>query len=162
MADWDDDGINVDGVVDDMIELTDIVMDGPGPGAGDDIIELMDIVKEGKPGPTPNRAKEEETGLNPDIIKVESVGEIEYFDEDFELEENAVASPDSGSAGGDFAGFPALTSEQVEAALEKVIEKQFAGKIQTILFQVMEKVIEREIAGIRDSLQKDLDQIGTV
>ncbi|OGR27174.1 MAG: hypothetical protein A2277_04265 [Desulfobacterales bacterium RIFOXYA12_FULL_46_15] len=160
MADWDDDGVNVDGVVDDMIELTDIVMDGPG--TEDDIIELTDIVKEGKPGPNPNRAKEEETGFDPDIIKAESAGEIENFDEDFDFVENTAMLSDTGSSGGDSEGFPALTSEQVEAALEKVIEKQFAGKIQTILFQVMEKVIEREIAGIRDSLQKDLDQIGTV
>ena len=88
--------------------------------------------------------------------------EIENFDEDFDFVENTDMLSDTGSSGGDSEGFPALTSEQVEAALEKVIEKQFAGKIQTILFQVMEKVIEREIAGIRDSLQKDLDQIGTV
>ncbi|OGR34453.1 MAG: hypothetical protein A3J80_02820 [Desulfobacula sp. RIFOXYB2_FULL_45_6] len=93
-----------------IIELTDIIMDAPDTGASDDIIDLTDIV---------------------------------------EKEEKEISSPSFHP-----------TAEQVEAALEKVIEKQFADKIQTILFQVMERVIEKEIAEIRESLQKDLDQIG--
>lgn len=54
----------------------------------------------------------------------------------------------------------AFTQEQVDAALERVIEKKFAGKIEKILFEVMEKVIEKEIADIRERLQKDLDKLG--
>ena len=44
--------------------------------------------------------------------------------------------------------------------MERVVEKKFADKIETILFEVMEKVIEKEIKEIKESLQKDLDQIG--
>jgi len=51
-----------------------------------------------------------------------------------------------------------ITREQVDAALERVIEKKFAVKIEKILFEVMEKVLEKEIADIRKRLQKDLDE----
>jgi citrate lyase gamma subunit len=53
-----------------------------------------------------------------------------------------------------------LSREQMEAALERMIEKKFGDRVETILFEVLERVIEREIAGIKDSLQKDLDHIG--
>lgn len=112
MTDWDNDGANGDASGEEIIELTDMVMDEPDFFAEDKIIELTDIVKN------------EGTDLNPE------------FSSSFDL-----------------------TLEQLEAALEKVIEKQFADKIQAILFQVVERVIEREITGIRESLQKDLDQI---
>ncbi|MCM2283466.1 MAG: hypothetical protein NDI81_01730 [Desulfobacula sp.] len=112
MTDWDNDGANGDASGEEMIELTDIVMDEPDSLAEEKIIELTDIIKN------------EGTDLNPEV-----------------------------------ASSFAPTSEQLEAALEKVIEKLFADKIQAILFQVVERVIEREISGIRESLQKDLDQI---
>ncbi|OGR21112.1 MAG: hypothetical protein A3J85_01940 [Desulfobacula sp. RIFOXYA12_FULL_46_16] len=112
MTDWDNDGANGDASGEEIIELTDMVMDEPDFLAEDEIIELTDIVKD------------EGADLN--------------------LELPSSFAP---------------TSEQLEAALEKVIEKQFADKIQTILFQVVERVIEREITEIRESLQKDLDQI---
>ena len=53
-----------------------------------------------------------------------------------------------------------MSQEQVEAALELVIEKKFADKIEIILHEVTEKVIEKEIVEIKKSLQKDLDQMG--
>jgi citrate lyase gamma subunit len=53
-----------------------------------------------------------------------------------------------------------LSEEQVQAALERLIEKKFGDRVESILFEVLERVIEREIAGIKESLQKDLDHIG--
>ncbi len=97
-----------------------------------------------------------------DIVMMETDTETEDFDMDLELEEKEITFPADQSAGQESPLSLTLTSEQIEAALEKIIEKQFADKIQTLLFQVMEKVIEREIAGIRESLQQDLDQIGNV
>ena len=145
MTDWDNDGANDDESGEEIIELTDIVMDEPDSGAEDSIIELTDIVKN------------EGTDLNLDIVRMETGAGTKDFDLGLELEEKADTfqrdqrfDPESPFA---------LTLEQVEAALEKVIEKQFADKIQTILFQVVEKVIEKEITEIRESLQKDLDQI---
>ena len=55
---------------------------------------------------------------------------------------------------------PSLGREEIEAALEKLIEKKFSETIEKILFEVMEKVIKREIEDIRVGLQKDLDDIG--
>ncbi len=55
----------------------------------------------------------------------------------------------------------AISQQQMEAALERVIEKKFSEKIDIILFDVMERVISKEIKEIRENLQKDLDQIGT-
>ena len=55
----------------------------------------------------------------------------------------------------------AVSQQQMEAALERVIEKKFSEKIDVILFEVMERVISKEIKEIRENLQKDLDQIGT-
>ncbi|MFO7911098.1 MAG: hypothetical protein R6V15_02955 [Desulfotignum sp.] len=55
----------------------------------------------------------------------------------------------------------AISQQQIEAALERVIEKKFSEKIDIILFDVMERVISKEIKEIRENLQKDLDQIGT-
>ncbi|MCA1787228.1 MAG: hypothetical protein LC657_14745 [Desulfobacteraceae bacterium] len=55
----------------------------------------------------------------------------------------------------------AVSQQQLEAALERIIEKKFSQKIEAILFDVMERVISKEITEIRENLQKDLDQIGT-
>ena len=52
-----------------------------------------------------------------------------------------------------------ITQEQVEAALERVIEKKFSAIIEQNLGEVMEKVLEREIANIRKRLQADLDEM---
>ena len=49
--------------------------------------------------------------------------------------------------------------EQIETILEQIIEKKFADKIESILFEVMEKVIEKQIIEIKESLQKNLEQI---
>nr|NJM01850.1 hypothetical protein [Desulfobacula sp.] len=130
-----------------IIELTDIVMDEPDFGLDDTIIELTDIAE--NPG----------MDLNLDIVKVDADEGIEDFDLGLESEEKPEPAPKDPGPDPESALSFAPTLEQVEAALEKVIEKQFADKIETILFQVIEKVIEREITGIRESLQKDLDQI---
>ncbi|NWH05065.1 hypothetical protein [Desulfobacter latus] len=55
---------------------------------------------------------------------------------------------------------PSLDRGELEAVLEKVIEKKFSGIIEKILFEVMEKVIKREIEDIKAGLKKDLDDIG--
>nr|WP_320014696.1 hypothetical protein [uncultured Desulfobacter sp.] len=55
---------------------------------------------------------------------------------------------------------PSLDRSDLEAVLEKFIEKKFSGIIEKILFEVMEKVIKREIEDIKAGLKKDLDDIG--
>ncbi len=100
----------------------------------DDVIELTDIVEEGS-----------------DIKRDNSIIELtEVVDDrtDADMQGPVPAAPED------------IRLDDFEAALEKVIEKKFADKIETILFEVMERVIEKEIMQIRNSLQQDLDQIG--
>ena len=53
-----------------------------------------------------------------------------------------------------------VSQEQIEAALERVIEKKFAQKIEPLLFDTMERVILQEIQKIKTALLKDMDRIG--
>ncbi len=53
-----------------------------------------------------------------------------------------------------------VSDEQIEAALERVIEKKFAEKINPLLFDTMERVILQEIQKMKAALLKDMDQIG--
>lgn len=53
-----------------------------------------------------------------------------------------------------------VSDEQIEAALERVIEKKFAEKIDPLLFDTMERVILQEIKKLKTALLKDMDQIG--
>ncbi|MCG8551546.1 MAG: hypothetical protein MI799_14195 [Desulfobacterales bacterium] len=55
---------------------------------------------------------------------------------------------------------PSLDQGDMEAVLEKLIEKKFSEIIEKILFEVTEKVIKREIDDIKAGLKKDLDDIG--
>jgi len=54
-----------------------------------------------------------------------------------------------------------FSQNQLDAALERVIEKKFSDTIEKILFEVMERVIQKEIKEIKEGLQKDLDDIGS-
>ncbi len=162
MTDYDDDMLS-DETDDSIIELTDIVKDGSGHATQEDIIELTDIVENGDIDLDPD-------GIKKDSFKLEENFEIEdeiSFNDDLELEmgDPTDADPigDDSFESEEFTESAAdlnVSQEQVAAALERVIEKKFADKIETILFEAMEKVIEKEIAGIKESLQKNLDQIG--
>ena len=50
-----------------------------------------------------------------------------------------------------------IDQEQIETVLERIIEKKFSAKIESILFEVMENVIEKQIVKIKENLQKDLE-----
>jgi len=82
---------------------------------------------------------------------------IELMDIDTQIEETDSGVPVSGIPVAAIES--TITQEQVDAALERVIEKKFAKKIDKILLEVMEKVLEKEMADIRKRLQKDLDEV---
>lgn len=110
----------------------------------EDIIELTDIVDE-KSVPADDGLTEltdiiEETGteLGTDITMEDSIDD----DKDSVEPQNLN-----------------LTQDQLEASLERIIEKKFGDKIETILFEITEKVINEQVIKIKKSLQKDLDQI---
>lgn len=107
-------------------------------GQDDQIIELTDIVDDVAAGSDDEMADD-------DIIELI---DIDAAPDDPEVHK---VPPDEA----------AVSQQQVEAALERIIEKKFSEKIDVILFDVMERVISREIREIRENLQKDLDKIGT-
>ncbi len=133
--DWDDDILGEDEAEDYIIELTDIINDDSKQTTEEDLIELTDVVKE--------ESFEEEENL-----------ELEVDEPDDDLLIEPEEANDESFQDMD------VSQEQVEAVLERVIEKKFADKIDSILFEVMERIIKKEIIEIKESLQKDLDQIG--
>jgi hypothetical protein len=172
-------GIMVDDTEQDdgIIELTQVVGENSSDAPGQDVIELTEI-------DTPEEeAEENDLGMDLDLDAGEAdTDEPMLFDDsdvDFDLDMDEIvktvsekeddvsepaltmapideevideeAVPDIGST---------ITQEQMDAALERVIEKKFANKIEKILFEVIEKVLKKEIVDIRQRLQKDLDEI---
>ncbi len=51
----------------------------------------------------------------------------------------------------------ALTDAQVEAALERVVEKIYGEKIEQMMIQTIEKTVKREIEKIKNALLEDTD-----
>jgi hypothetical protein len=167
LTDWDDDILDKEGTDEGIIELTSIVEDDLENEVDDEtIIELTDIAEEDAPGlgldiTTDDYLELEDQVEIEDQIKVEDQVEVEKEFDGLELETESLGEDVSNEI--EVAAIQNLiTQEQVEAALERVIENKFADKIEAILFEKMEKVIEREIADIKESLQKDLDQIGSL
>jgi hypothetical protein len=144
MADWDNKE-QADDMEDEIIELTDIISTGANSDEEepeDELIELTEIVeKAGKDSAS-------------DII-LENSGEDEdepelffdYKDKYLKYEENKTVD---------------VHQEELEAALERVIEKQYADKIESFLLQTVKKVIEKEISELKKNLQKDFEKIGGV
>jgi len=176
LTDWDDDILSEaetdDGIIDlmevvdkdsesanedDFIELTEVVKE-ENTDVEDDIIELTDAAEEDSTDFDLGVATQERQEIDEDLeldAGVSGDESLEFESEDH-TEEIIAESVDSPVPFSDLKVEP----EQIEAALERVIEKKFADKIETILFAVMEKVIDKEITEIKESLQKDLDDIG--
>jgi len=179
MTDWDDDILDDSKADEGVIELTDIAIDSAKEIKADDIIELTDVAQPDDFIELTDIVQPEQAEFDLDIV-TEDTSESEEsmdfeedpgFDDDGSLTEGLEleleTSVDSGGEDN-----PALNTqmapeqiqisqEQVESALERVIEKKFADKIESILFEVMEKAIEKELASINERLQKDVDQIET-
>ena len=113
-----------------IIELTQVVGKNASDLSDPDVIELTDI--EIQAGPEKGGG---DTGLELDTPAKDTGGIL------FPLVESAI------------------TREQLDAALERVIEKEFGTQIEGLVFEVMEKVLERELVNIRKRLQKDLDAL---
>ncbi|MCP3900000.1 MAG: hypothetical protein GY707_09840 [Desulfobacteraceae bacterium] len=52
--------------------------------------------------------------------------------------------------------------EKIEAAIEKIVQEKFSDNIESVLFGIMEKVMEKEIAEVKKNLQNDLDDITNI
>jgi hypothetical protein len=115
----------------------------------DPIIELTDVVEDGE---------DTEKTLSDDIFSDDEITDVDDFDDiranGFEDIEKAV-SADEISAPDEIS----VSDEKIETALERVIEKKFAEKIEPLLFETMERVILKEIQKIKTTLLKDMDRI---
>ncbi|MCG8688743.1 MAG: hypothetical protein MI892_27985 [Desulfobacterales bacterium] len=119
---------------DEIIELTDLASDESSEGENQEIIELTEV----DTGEDVSEPTDAPLTIEDDISDL-GIGD----DADKEVD------------------LPEVSQDAFEAALERVIEKKFSESIEKILFEVMEKVIQREIADIKTGLQKDLDDIGS-
>jgi hypothetical protein len=113
-------------------------------GKDDPIIELTEIVEDDADSDLP---------LHEDII--------ELTDSDADAQDEVMEDiwEDPTLPEEDLPDMVPMSTQQLETALERVIERKFAEKIEPMLFEAMERVIAREIKKIKESLQKDLDQI---
>jgi len=179
MTDWYDDFINEEKTDEKTVELTDIVEGEKELSKQEDIIELTDIA-DVEQSPSTQEDIIELTDIVEDqsaMLGVDSVMEENFnagenleleddisFKEGLELEMDDPA--DEIPVEPYVAAAPVLelsvTQEQLEAALDRVIEKKFADKIDILLIDGMEKAIKKEIAEIKERLQKDLDLMGNV
>ncbi|MBW2653559.1 MAG: hypothetical protein JRC91_01130 [Deltaproteobacteria bacterium] len=142
-TDWDDDILSEDETDDDIIDLTDIITENSVAATQEDIIELEDETSSNED------FEFESNDLIEDPIDNPADDPADDLMDDISIEQDQeIVSPQELS----------LPPEQLEAALERVIEKKFGDKIETLLFEVMEKVIEKEIAKIKESFQKELDR----
>lgn len=111
----------------------------------DGIIELTQVVGENS------------SASSQDMIELSDVAQEETIENDLDLDLGLGSDSDSGSS--ILSLESSITQERVDAALERVIEKKFAKKIERNLLEVMEKVLEREIVDIRERLKSNLDEI---
>jgi hypothetical protein len=115
----------------------------------DPIIELTDVVEDGE---------DTELSLSEDIFSEDDIPDenpIELMDEDdFNDIEKAVAVDEISVPDEIY-----VSDEKIETALERVIEKKFAEKIEPLLFETMERVILKEIQKIKNTLLQDMGRI---
>jgi beta-glucosidase-like glycosyl hydrolase len=125
----------------------------------DPIIELTDVVEDGEDMEdilSDDTFSEDEIPDNSfddnaiELTDMEEVSDIEMDIEDIESED---------PIHDDRTEEMTVSQEQIEAALERVIEKKFAQKIEPLLFDTMERVILQEIQKIKTTLLKDMDRI---
>jgi len=128
---------------DGIIELTQLVEEDLSDGSAQELIELTDIHSQSEEMQVPE-IEETDIGLGLEL----DLDDGQAPTDDIILLKDRDVSFES-----------TITQEQVEAALERVIEKKFATIIERRLGEVMEKVLEREIADIRKRLQADLDEM---
>jgi len=150
MTDWYDDFISDENIDEKIVELTDLADKEKAPLPQEDIIELTDIVEDQGGVLELETPSDDTADLSKDPVEI-----LEMDDpvDVVEVEPYAAEQP---------AQELSVTQEQLEAALERVIEKKFGDKIDILLNDGMEKVIKKEIIEIKEQLNKDLDLMGTV
>ena len=50
---------------------------------------------------------------------------------------------------------PVVSPEQIDQAIERIINKKLAGRIEHIIYEIIEKTVKREIDRLKTSLLED-------
>jgi hypothetical protein len=140
MADWENKE------QDEIIELTDITCPDSDFDEKDQVIDLTEIIQRVDNTSDPHILPED-SGKDADEAEAELF--FDYKDKYLKYEKNKT-------------DFTEISQEDLEAALERVIEKQYADKIQSVLLQTVEKVVEKQISELKESLKKDFENMDGV
>ncbi len=71
--------------------------------------------------------------------------------------DDGVSAADAAVRDGAAAVGPGVPDDDaIEAALLRIVEKKYARRLDTLFVEAVERVVEREIAAIKQSLLKDL------
>lgn len=135
-----------------IIELTDIVVeaaaeaDAPAEDAEENIIELTEVVQKS--------AEEEEATTA--VLGEDSALDAAFSEPaDYELPSDDDFVDTLGvdlEAGIDPPAPPAISSEDVEAAIERVVKEMLSEKIDTLLRKVIETEVSKEVERIKNLL----------
>ncbi len=130
-----------------ILILTDIVEKGPefidksldqelyaNGETGSEIIELNSTIEDDS---------KKNSLSNPDLLNISL---------DSPGMDNDTSTPTEPAHIDNTAGNPEFTDHQLKAVLEKIIEEKFSQRIDAILFQVVEKVVAKEIAEIKKAM----------
>jgi len=134
-----------------FIELTDIIENSAE--SEEAIIELTDVVDD-------DVEEEEEIIELTDIAAAslpESTEPLERIGEDEESEDTGAVEvePDQPAEDGLMDTPPAVTSEQVDAAIERVVREMLSEKIESVMVQVIEKEVSKEIERLKGLLMDE-------
>jgi hypothetical protein len=104
--------------------------------------------------------------LDTDIItdKKEELGEILFDDAAMESpqvmeDDGSDRSADDLSEESEAADLGTISSRQIEDAVERLIQNNYSEKIESIIVNVIEKAVSREIQKLKDALLDDISDI---
>jgi hypothetical protein len=69
-----------------------------------------------------------------------------------EAEKKEETELDSPQIGQGLDGLPAMPAGQIDAAIERIINEKFSGKIESIICEVIEKAVAKEIDRLKGAL----------
>ena len=178
------DGIHPD---DSVLELTDMVpMDDTPPeitgrvpsaeaeadSAEEDVIDLADILDEQEGGDEGMEGQEKILRLDDILGKrpesgTQPTGETEFSPEyALDSRSDETDTTDAFSTLGialdemEDEGFPSVSAQEVEAAVERIILKKYGASIETLIAKAVEKAVTREINSIKRTMLDDDDAAG--
>ncbi len=113
----------------------------------------LDVEVDEKPEQAKSPAMEFDIEKIKELVKQEIGTQLADVHDDEDEEDNDVDEKDTEIV---------IEPEKIEAAIEKIVQEKFSDNIESVLFGIMEKVMEKEIAEVKKNLQDDLDDITNI